>query len=65
VRGSAVDGALNLLKSGLKGADVALQVDINLEEGFKHLLWGISATANSLLHLVKGVLGGVKKGLIH
>lgn len=56
---STVDGALDLLKSWLKVADVTLKVHIDLEEGLEDLLRGISATANSLLHLIQRVLGGV------
>jgi len=65
MRSSTVNGTLNLLKGWLKSANVTLKVHIDFEEGLKNLLRGISATANSLLHLIQGVLGSMEKGLIH
>jgi hypothetical protein len=65
VGSSTVDGALDLLKGWLKVADVTLKVHIDLEEGLEDLLRGISATANSLLHLIQRVLGCVEECLIH
>jgi hypothetical protein len=63
--GSSVDCTLNLLKSWLEGAGINLKMNINLKEWLEDLLWHVSSTANSLLHLVEGVFGGVKKCLIH
>jgi hypothetical protein len=65
VRGSSVDGALNFLKGWLESTGVSLKMDIHLEEWLKDLLWHVSSSANSFLHLIKGVFGGVEKSLIH
>lgn len=62
---SSINSALDLLKSGLKVANVAFKVDIDFEEGLQDLLGCVSSSADSLLHLVEGVLGRVKEGLIH
>jgi hypothetical protein len=56
---------LNLLKARLQGARISLKMDIDLEEWLKNLLGHVSSSANSLLHLVKRVFGGMKKSLIH
>jgi hypothetical protein len=63
--GSSVDSALNLFKSWLKGAGITLKMNINLEEWLQDLLWHVSSSANSLLHLVKRIFGGMEKSLIH
>ena len=65
VRGSSVNGTLNLFKSWFEGAGVTFKMDINLEEWLQDLLWHVSSSANSLLHLVKRVFGGMEKSLIH
>ena len=62
---SSINSALDLLKSWLQSASVTLKVDIHLEEWLQDLLWHVSSTANSLLHLVERVLGSVQKSLIH
>jgi hypothetical protein len=63
--GSSVDCMLNLLKSWIECASITLKMHIDLKEWLQDLLWHVSSAANSLLHLVEGVFGGVKKGLIH
>jgi hypothetical protein len=65
VRGSSVNGALNLFKSWLKGAGISLKMDIDLEEWLQNLLWHVSSSANSFFHLVERIFGGVEKSLIH
>jgi len=65
VTSSSVNSALDLVKSWLKSAGVTLKVDIDLEEWLQDLLWHVSSTADSLFHLVEGILGGVEKSLIH
>jgi hypothetical protein len=65
VTGSSVNGALDLVKSWLKSASVTLKVDIDLKEWLQYLLWHVSSTADSLFHLVEGILGGMEKSLIH
>lgn len=65
VTGSSVNSALDLVKSWLKSASVTLKVDIDLEEWLQDLLWHVSSTADSLFHLVEGILGGMEKSLIH
>jgi hypothetical protein len=65
VGSSSVDGALNLLKSWLEGACISFKMDVNLEERLQNLFWHVSSSANSLFHLIKRVLGGVEKSLIH
>jgi hypothetical protein len=65
VRSGTIDGALDLLEGRLKVADVSLKVYIDLEEGLEYLLRGISATTDSLLHLIQRILGCVKQSLIH
>ena len=40
-------------------------MNINFEEWLEDLLGGITTTANSLLHLVQGELGGVQESLVH
>jgi len=65
VGSSSVDSALYFFKSWLKGAGVTLKMDINFKEWLQDLLWHVSSSTNSLLHLVQRVLGGVKKSLIH
>ena len=65
VGSSSVNGALDLLESWLEGAGVTFEMDVNFEERLQDLLWHVSSSTNSLLHLVKRVLGGVEKSLIH
>jgi hypothetical protein len=65
VTGGSVDCALNIFKRWLECASVTLKVNIYFEEWFENLLWHVSSSADTLLHLVQGVLGGVKKCLIH
>ena len=65
MRGSTIDGALYLLKGRFKIANVSLKMNIDLKEWLEDLLRGISATTDSLLHLIQRVLGSVKEGLIH
>jgi hypothetical protein len=65
VRSSSVNSALNLLKTWLKCAGVNIEMDIDLEEGLQDLLWHVSSSTDSLLHLVKRILGGMKKSLVH
>jgi len=47
VTGSSVDSTLHFLKGRLELAVVTLKVYINLEEGLKDLLRGVSSAANS------------------
>jgi len=65
VTGSSVNGMLNLLKSWLECASVTLKMHIDLEEWLQDLFGHVSSSANSLLHLVERVFGGMKKSLIH
>ena len=65
VRGSPVDGRLNFTESRFQDRGAAVKTHINLEEGLQHLLGKIASSADSLLHLVQGVLRGVEKSLIH
>jgi len=65
VRGSSVNCTLDFLKRWLESAAVVVKMDVDLEEWLEDLLWHVSASTNSLLHLVEGVLGGVEESLIH
>jgi hypothetical protein len=65
VGGSSVNGRLDLFEGRLQDRLVVLKVHVDLEEGLQDLLGGVPAAANSLLHLVEGVLGGVEQGLVH
>jgi hypothetical protein len=62
---SSVNGALHLLKTWSKSAGVNVKMNIDLEEGLQDLLWHVSSSTDSLFHLIKRVLGGMKKSLIH
>jgi hypothetical protein len=62
---SSVDGSLDFIESGLEGADRVFKLDFDLEEGLQDELGHVSSTADSLFHLVKRILGGVEKSLIH
>ena len=63
--GSSVNGRLNLIQSGLEDRLAAIKTDIDLEEGLEDLLGKVTATTDSLLHLVERVFGGVEEGLVH
>jgi hypothetical protein len=65
MRSSTINGALNFLKSRFKCASITFKMNINLEERLKDLFGCISSSADSLLHLVKRILGSVEKCLIH
>jgi hypothetical protein len=62
---SSVNGSLNLIKSRLKSALLVIKLNIDLEEGLQDKLGHVPSTADSLLHLVKRVLGSVEESLIH
>jgi hypothetical protein len=53
VGSSSVNGALDFLECWLEGAGVTFEMDINFEERLQDLLWHVSSSTNSLLHLVK------------
>lgn len=40
-------------------------MNIDLKEGLKHLFRGVSAAADTLLHLVERELGGVEQRVVH
>ena len=65
MRGCPVDGSLNFTEGRLQDGSAAVKTYIHLEERLEHLLGKVASSADSLLHLVEGVLGGVEKGLIH
>lgn len=65
VGSGTVDGGLNLLEGRLQSAVSFNKVDIDLEEGLEDLLGGVTATADTFLHLVERVLGSVEEGLVH
>jgi hypothetical protein len=65
VGSSAVNGGLNIVERRLEGAVTGIKVYIDLKESLKDLVGGIAATTNTLLHLVEGVFGSMKQGLIH
>jgi hypothetical protein len=65
VASSAVNCALDFLKSRLELADVSIKVHIDLEEWLENLLGCVAAATDALLHLVQRVLGGVEESLVH
>ena len=65
VTSSSVDSTLDFLKGWLQSAGISLKMNINLKEWLKDLFWHVSSSTDSLLHLIKRILGGVKKSLIH
>jgi hypothetical protein len=65
VRGSSVDGSLDLIKGRLESAVMLFKFNIDLEEGLEDKLRHVSSTADSLFHLVKRVFRGMEKSLIH
>jgi hypothetical protein len=65
VGSSTVNGRLNFIERWLEGAITGIKMDIDFEEGLKDLVGCVSATANTFLHLVEGVLGSMEQSLIH
>jgi len=49
---SSVDGMLDLLERWLECASISLKMNIDLEEWLQDLLWHVSSSTNSLLHLI-------------
>ena len=65
MRSGSVNGDLDIIKRWLESRDWSIKVDIDLEEWLQDLFWSISSSADSLLHLVERVLGGVEESLVH
>jgi hypothetical protein len=65
VGGSSVNSRLDLFEGWLEHRLTTLKMHVYLEEGLQDLLGGVPAAANTLFHLVEGVLGSVEQGLVH
>jgi len=65
MRGSSVNGRLDLVEGWLQDRVASIKTDIDFEEGLENLLGEVTTTADSLLHLVERVLGGVEQSLVH